>query len=201
MTWLARLKENLAPWNTGTVTSGKTDLERYEAAVAKMFEPVAELAEETGSDGEAGYVPPYGTLFNPNTVPTDAMKYLAQYVGVELPEGGTEAEWRATLKAESGIKRGTKASLELLLVKALGVKPFFILERTQTVEGDNAYWVTVIIPTGGIPASTYTEINGTIPAGIWYTILERAGTIFVGTKKISEINPALKISELAEGNY
>lgn len=181
--------------------SGKTDLERYEAAVAAMFTPVAELAEETGSDGETSYVPPYGVLFNPVTVPTDAMKYLAQYVGVSLPEGGTEAEWRATLKAESGLARGTKASLEALLKKALGAKAFTILERTQTVEGDNAYWLTVVIPVGGIPASTYAEINGTLPAGIQYTILERSGVWFVvaAGKKWSAVKAGLKWSEAKEG--
>ena len=58
-----------------------------------------------------------------------------------------------------------------------------------------------IIPTGHLTQAVYEQVNLTVPGGIMYTVIERSGTIFAGTKKISEINPALKISELAEGNY
>ena len=172
MSFASRLEARLEPWMSA-------DLKRYVNAVAAMFEPVETLAIESGEDGQPGYVPPYGNVFNPNTVTLAGMRYLAQYVGVVIPQGATEAEARAVLLAESGQNRGTRSSLEALLVKALGEVPFYILERTKSVEGDNAYWVTIIIPTGHVTEAIYPEINSTIPAGIWYTILERSGTWFV----------------------
>ena len=178
-----------------------TDLERYMNSISAMFEPVSSIAEETGSDGEAGYVPPYGTLFSPATCPKDGMRYLAQYVGVELPTGGSEAEWRAVLKAESGLQRGTRASLKALLEKALGAVPFLILERTQSVEGDNAYWITVVIPTGHLTEAVYPEINATVPGGIMYTSVERSGTWFSGTLKWSGIAAGKKWSQMLEGTF
>ena len=196
-----RLQAALKPWDNGPVVAGSTDLKRYLRAAAAMFEPVATFAEEAGSDGTAGYVPPYGTLFAAASCPKDAMQYLAQYVGVSLPAGGSEAEWRAILKAESGLARGTRGSLEALLRKALGATPFYVLERTQTVAGDNAYWLTVIIPAGHVTEAIYPEITATIPAGIMYTILEREGTWFVvaGGKAWSAVKAGLKWSEAKEG--
>ena len=194
MTFDARALQKLAPWLTA-------DLERYLAACAKPYEAVEALAAEHGVKGHEHYVPPYGVLFNPETCPDDALAYLGQYVGVVVQRGATEAEARAAVKAESGQARGTRSSMEALLVKALGAVPFYILERTKSVEGDNAYWVTIIIPTGHVTEAIYPEINSTIPAGIWYTILERSDTWFVvaAGKKWSAVKAGLKWSEAHEG--
>jgi len=182
--------------------SGETDLERYVKAIAAMFEPVSSLAEESGSDGEAGWVPPYGTLFDPATCPKDAMEYLANYLGTALPAGGTEAEWRAVLLAKSGEARGTLGSLEALLRKALGSVPFYILERTTpSLTAGSAWELAILIPAGHVGEAVYKEINLTIPAGIMYAVIERLDTWYAvkAGKKWSEVKAGLKWSESVEG--
>ena len=101
----------------------------------------------------------------------------------------------------SGLERGTRKSLTLLLKKALGAVPFFILERTELSGTENAYWVTIIIPSGHVTEAIYPEINLTMPAGVWYSILERSGTWFVvaAGKKWSAVKAGLKWSEAHEG--
>lgn len=201
-TFAERLIAKLEPWNTGPVVNGKTDLERWCNAVGAMFQPALDLAEEEGSDGEAGYVPPYGRLFDPATCPKAGLPYLGMYVGVALPVGGSEGEWRALVKAESGLARGTRASLEALLKIALGVVPFTVLERTNHVSGlEEAYELTVIIPTGHLASTVYQEINQTIPAGINYGVIERSGTWFSGTKKWAGIAASKQWKEMSEGNF
>jgi len=201
-TFAERLIAKLEPWNTGPVVNGKTDLERWCNAVGAMFQPALDLAEEEGSDGEAGYVPPYGRLFDPATCPKAGLPYLGMYVGVALPVGGSEEEWRALVKAESGLARGTLSSLEALLKIALGVVPFTVLERTNPVTAvSEAYALTIIVPTGHLAAAVYEQVNHTIPAGIVWGVIERAGTWFAGTKKWSEIEAGLRWSELKEGEY
>ena len=72
-------------------------------SIGAMFEPTEELAAEEGSDGESGYIPAYGKLFDVNVVPRDGMGYLGNFIGVELP--ADDEEWRAILRAESGLAR------------------------------------------------------------------------------------------------
>ncbi len=179
-----------------------SDLETLTEALAAMFEPILELAEEIGEDGTTSYVPAWGVLYDPNLCPGKDLGYLGQFVGVEVPKGASEAEARAVVKAESGLERGTRQSLEALLAKALGSSPFNILERTKSVEGDDAYWVTILIPTGHVvQPATNEEIEKTIPAGIFWTIVEVSGSWFSGTKTWSAIVAGKKWSEMTEGNF
>ena len=190
MSFASRLEARLEPWMSA-------DLKRYVKAVAAMFEPVETLAIESGEDGATGYVPPYGGLFNPNTVTLAGMRYLAQYVGVTIPVGASESEARAVLKAESGQARGTRASLEALLKKALGEVPFYILEREPT-----PYSLVIVIPVGHLSEAVYQEANRTIPAGINWSVVERANTWYAGGKAWSAVKAGLKWSTPpVEGEY
>ena len=189
MSFATRLIAKLEPWMTA-------DLERYLKAAAKPYEQVEEIAEEVGTYGTPGWVPGYGKLLNPTECPYKYLPWLGQFVGVEVPTIMTEGEARETVKAESGLERGTRGSLEALLKKALGTKPFLILEREPT-----PYHLVVVIPVGSIPEAAYREINLTIPAGIWYEIIERAGTWYAGTKKWSAITAGKTWAEMTEGNY
>ena len=185
----ARSKEKLEPWLTPS-------LEIFAEAAAAPYETILEVAQEEGTEGEPGWVPAWGTLLNPNTVPYKYIPWLAMFVGVQIKTKETEPEARATLKAESGLERGTRKSLELVLKKALGTLPFLILERETT-----PYRIVIVIPSGSIPAATYTEINSTIPAGILYEVVERAGTWYAGTRKWSEVAAGKKFSNIVEGEY
>lgn len=198
-TFAEQFIERMRPWNTGPRVAGKTDLERYLNSIAAMFQPVAELATEEGSDGEPGYVPPYGRIFNPATCPKDALPYLAQYVGVVLPTGGTEAEWRALIEAEAGLERGTRSSVEAAIKRVLGTEPFALQERTEANGTEGAYHFNVIVGTGKATQSLYTAINSVKPAGIWYTIIEGSGLWLQATRKWSEVAAGKKWPE-ATGN-
>src|ERR1039458_9949405 len=151
-TFAERLEANMAPW-------ASADLDRYLRSVASMFQPVATIAQEEGSDGSAGYIPPYGNLFNPATCPKSALPYLAMFVGVSLPVGGSEAEWRELVKAESGLLRGTLQSLEAACKRVLGVSPFTIEERTAANGTEDAYHLNVLVGTGKATQALYNEIG------------------------------------------
>lgn len=188
-TFSERLTERLAPWNTGPVIKGSTDLERFNRAVGAMFEPVEELAAEVGSDGEASYVPAWGKLFNPELCPAKFLPYLGQYVGVQIPGGASEAEARQLVKEHAGFSRGTLASLRLAIERVLGAGvPYTIEERTNPKTGvEEAYWLTVIVPSGKKTNALLEAINAIIPAGILYEVIEIEGAWVEGTLKWSEV--------------
>jgi hypothetical protein len=189
MSFTARLLGKLQPWLT-------PDLERWLKALGAPFEQVAEITEEVGTYGEPGWVPGYGKLLNPVEAPAEYLPWLGQFVGVEVKKTATETEARAEVKAESGLARGTRGSLEVLLKKALGATAFLILEREPT-----PYRLQILVPAGHLSNSVYEEINLTIPGGLLYEVLEVAGAWAAGGKKWSEIGAGKKWSEMTEGNY
>lgn len=191
-----RLIERMTPWNVLPAFDGMTAMEIYCRAIAAPFQTILDVAEEKGSQGEAGWVPAWGKLLDPATCPYEYLPYLAMFVGVEIPKIVTETEAREILKAESGLARGTRASLEALLRKALGAVPFIILEREPT-----AYSLVVVIPVGHVTTAVYEEINLTIPAGIIYQIVEVENSWYAGTKKWSEVNPSKSWELIKEGEY
>jgi hypothetical protein len=198
-----RLKEKLEPWNTGPVNpaTGKTDYDIHIEAIGAMFLPVEELAVEEGEDGSPGYVPPYGKLFDPVTCPYAALPYLAQYVGVSLPTGGSEAEWRALLLAESGMERGTLKAVETA-VKRIAGETARVVERTGPLgEANIAYHFLVYVGTGKATQALYEAINSVKPAGIFYTVTEVTNTWLNGVKAHWTEVTVTKASEMIEPNY
>jgi len=107
-----RLEEKLAPWMT-------PDLALLCQAVGAMAQPVMEVAEDEGFDGEPGYIPGYGRIFDPRLCPAQYLPYLGMFVGVQIPIGASEAEARALVKAESGLERGTEASVKAAIERAI----------------------------------------------------------------------------------
>ena len=189
MSFSTRLEAKMEPWLTA-------DLKRWLKAAAQPYEQVETLTEETGTFGKPGWIPPYAKVMNPTECPAAYLPWLGQFCGVQVRKTATEAEARAEVKAESGLSRGTRKSLETLLKKALGAKAFYILEREPT-----PYSFKVVIPVGGIPAAMYEEINLTKPAGLTYEVVERPGTWYVGTKKWSAVAAGKKWSTIVEGEY
>lgn len=108
-----RLVAALQPWVT-------EDLEKVCAAIGAMgFNSLLELIEEEGTEGEPGWVPAWGKLFNPELCPPQGLQFLAKLVGVVLPVGCSEAEARALIKAESGLQRGTEASVKAAIERGI----------------------------------------------------------------------------------
>lgn len=200
-TFAERAIERMAPWNTGPVIDGSTDLERYLRALAAMFEPVEALAAEVGEDGAPGYTPAWGTLLDVDTAPADALPYLAMYVGVVLPTGVSEAEARELIKTHAGFSRGTRASIEAAIERNLAPGTTFqIVERRTLADAEDAYHFVITIKGKGIVQTWFTlkgsweglsgswenlsgnegfiraAVNEVKPAGVFYSIILTEGT-------------------------
>lgn len=154
----------MEPWNTGPVIDGSTDLERYLRAMAAMFEPVLALAEEEGSDGSPDFVCAWGKILSPALCPGDALGYLSNFVGVDLPVGVSEAEARALIKAESGLERGTEASIKAAIERAISR---FWMPDTEYLKGQ-------LVRYEATPGSLLTyEATATFTSGATFTNLIR----------------------------
>jgi hypothetical protein len=163
-----RLIAKLAPWNTGPAINGSTDFERWLRALAAPAELVESLTTEVGEQGEPGWVPPYGVVMNPVTCPGKLLPWLAQFVGVPLPIGTPEAEARAIIKAESGLARGTEASMKAAIERAISrfwmADTEFLkgqLVRHETIPGELlCYEATATFTSGATFSTTHlTLIN------------------------------------------
>jgi P2-related tail formation protein len=106
------LVERWAPWLT-------EDLAFVAESIGTPTQPLMEVLEEEGYPDQAGYVPAYGKIFNPETCPADFLPYLGMYVGVPIPLGTPEAEARALIKAESGQERGTEAAVKSAIERSI----------------------------------------------------------------------------------
>ena len=105
-----------------------------------------------------------------------------------------------SVKAESGLYRGTLSSLEAACKRVLGVSPFTIEERTAANGTEDAYHLNVIVGTGQASQALYNAINETKPAGLWYTILEVKNAWIQAGLQWNEVAGGLKWSEAKEGN-
>jgi len=165
-----RLVQRMQPWLT-------TDFERYLVSIAQMYEPWLELAEERHSDGEPFFVPAWGSLFNPETCPFEALGYLAQYVGVKIPSGASEAEARELVKIHAGFERGTTKSIEEAIYAGTTltrtgqtlVERSVLIERRGPEGTKEAYRFGISVPSADIPSESalIAKVMAVTPAGIW----------------------------------
>lgn len=165
-----RLFARLEPWQSD-------DLARFCDALGVMFDPVLELAEEVGTDGEPGYIPPYGRPFDPDECPYDALGFLGNFIGVPIPVGASEAEARALVKAESGLNRGTRSSIESAIQRSISRpwEPLTAFTEGQLVSHEVAGVITYYrVVTGFTTPSTFNTTHlETISIAAQYDLLER----------------------------
>lgn len=204
-----RLIARMQPWNTGPVLDGATDLERYLRAIAVMFEPLLAIAEETGSDGEDGYIPGYGKLFDPDECPVAWLPYLGRFVGVTIPTGAGETEARALIKAESGFARGTVGAVRSAIRRSLtvpeGTEPdtqYELYERTPSplmpsvasYGSSRVLYATYAAAKAAI--STYSKAFAEVPDAFQATIIVRpeqltpAGNVTALAANVTAVKPA-----------
>lgn len=188
-TFAEGLIARMEPWNTGPVVDGSTDLERYLRALAAPFEPILELAEEEGSDGEDGYVPAWGKLLDVELCPAKALGWLATLVGVTLPVGASETEARALIKAHAGFSRGTRASIESAIERNLAPGTTFqVVERRNLADEESAYHFVVTIKGKGL-IQTWFDLKGSWESlsGSWENLSGGEGFVRAA---INEVKPA-----------
>jgi hypothetical protein len=107
-----RLENKLQPWMS-------PDLPMLLQSMGAMAQPVMEVIEDEGFEGEANFIPGYGRIFDPKLCPGGFLAYLGQFVGVSIPIGTPEAEARQLVKNESGLERGTQASVESAIQRSI----------------------------------------------------------------------------------
>lgn len=216
------LIERLQPWGAEGLPGGLTtsveletspelttagvgagsDLAIWVTALAAMFEPALQLAQEEGSDGTAGYVPAWGRIMDPSKAPPKALPWLAQFVGVEIPKVASEGEARQLVKNESGLARGTFESVEAACRKILGTAPFTIQERTSVGGGAEPYHFNVLVGIGKSSTALKEAIEAVKPGGLQFAILEVKDAWIAGTKAWSAVAGGLKWSSPPhEGEY
>lgn len=166
-----RLINKLRPWMT-------PDLELYCRAIAVMFEPALALAEEEGTDGRAGYIPSWGKLLNPQLCPAPALPYLAQFVGVTIPVGMPAAEARTLIKSESGLERGTLASIEAAVRRAAPEANLAVFERETPSGVEDAYHLTIIVTPGAPVAAIEAAVREVKPGGVILHVVEAEGLVW-----------------------
>lgn len=158
-----------------------SDLEAVCKAVGAMgFDTILELAGEEGSEGEAGWVPAWGKLFDVNLCPAKYLPYLAQYVGVEIPAGASEAEARKLVKDEPATRRGSQEAIETQIYKFSTlektsqslVERGLLIERRNAEGVEDAYQFGIAVEASLIPSMVALEtgVASVKPGGVlvWY---------------------------------
>lgn len=175
-----RLREALAVWMT-------EDLERLCAAIGGMgYNALLELIEEEGSEGEDGWVPAWGKLLNVELCPADNLRFLAQWVGVEVPKGAGEEEARALIREQPARLRGTAGAIETAIRRNLsGNKAFTLIERRNAEGVEDAYRFIVVVAPGELPseAALVAAVNAVKPAGVFWTLIVTEGHEWVAATR------------------
>lgn len=203
----ARLFAMLEPWQTD-------DLARYCDAIGAMFDPVYQLVSDQGFDGDTDYVPGYGVLFDIDACPASCLPYLGQFVGVSIPAGADEATARALVRAESGLSRGTLASIQSAVERSISASwapNTHYLAGTLVAHdpGTGAVFYTVDADFTSDPAFSTANLTPTNPK-LWYRLFERqrqdattdayALTIYVRPEHLTPTNDTTAILAAVNAN-
>jgi Phage tail protein (Tail_P2_I) len=145
----------------------------------------------TGPEGDSisqslpAFIPSWGKLFDPDLCPAKYLPYLAQFVGVEIPQVASEAEARALIKEEQGFTRGTTQAVEtaiyknstLVMTSHTLVERGILIERRNAEGSEDAYHFLVVLEESFIPNRTAFEaaVNEKKPGGVFWTLIMTAG--------------------------
>jgi hypothetical protein len=168
------LYEELAPLSIEDRANGFA-LARYVAAIGVMIQDIADLSRAPSA---------WGDIMDPDTCPPEGLGWLAQMVGIRLPQQITEDEARSIIKDQVSWRRGTPRGIRESIQRLLtGTKHVGIIERA---DGD-PYKITISTWTDETPDVAAVNAlladdgpNAIIPAGIIYTYSVTAGTMLFG---------------------
>lgn len=158
-----RLSEELAPILT-------LDLTTYIIAIAAMFAQVEEYAVDQGDEWWQGA---YSNMLDVDNAPAKGLPFLAQFVGVTLPVGLTEAASRAYIRARNRQNRGKpQAIIDAAKAHLSGTQYVSLAERDSS-----AYHATVTVRTAevvDIDALT-AAVEAVKPGGVKVAIVSTVG--------------------------
>lgn len=163
----AELYERLAPiaWDEARQDYA---LAKYLGGLGQMFQVVDDYGRDQLVNGE--YAPGWSQLLDINRCPSPALGWLAQFVGVRLQTGLSDAAQRARIQGTDGWNRGKVSAIVAAAQQYLtGTKTVIIRERDPAAcAAQPAYGLTVITKTAETPSSAAVLAALTIakPAGI-----------------------------------
>jgi hypothetical protein len=171
----ARVYSALEPMTTNDVLTSYSLL-KYVTALALGMEDVATLAE-TDVDGEIGW----SKIIDINRCPDEALPWLAQFIGVQVPPGQTPDVQRQRIRTTDGWNRGTVSAIAGAAAQYLaGTKQVTMRERFNPGVGADPYHLQIFTLTGETPNPTQVQ-NAIIrqkPAGIILHYSTMAGQDF-----------------------
>jgi Phage tail protein (Tail_P2_I) len=156
-----------------------------------LGEILREVAEAFDPDGD---IPPIAPLLDPELCPEWALPWLAQFVGVAIPQGATEAQARNLITQALGFRRGTRAAFEAAL-DALGIETAYFRERAN---GD-PYALEIVVPTSELPSDPSVVLPALMsqkPGGIVLTYRTVAGWDYTAMTTAGGTYTALKTKYL-----
>jgi hypothetical protein len=175
------LYAQIAAW--ADADPGVWDLLNYIGAIASMFDQIETYARDQ-PDGRPGYA----ILMDPDTAPSEALGWLAQFVGVGLQDGLSDAAQRARIKSTDGFKRGTAGAIVGAAQQYLtGTKTVILRERDPSVDVANggAYGFTVLTYASETPdqAAVLAALTAQKPAGLLmqYNVVTGANYLLIRT--------------------
>lgn len=162
-------------------------LANYLGGVGQMFQVVEDYGRDQLVNGK--YAPGWSQLMDINRCPSSALGWLAQFVGVRLQTGLSDAAQRARIQGTDGWKRGSVGALIAAAQQYLtGSQTVLIRERDPAACAlQPAYGLTIITRTSETPDSAAVlkalllqKPGGiilvyTVLAGQDYTILYNGG--------------------------
>jgi hypothetical protein len=139
-------------------------LAHYIASIGTMIQDITDLSRAPSS---------WGDLMDPDTCPPEALGWLAQMVGIRLPQPITADEARTIIKKQDNFKRGTPEGIREAIKPLLTDTQYVgIIERA---DGD-PYKIVISTITSETPNPTAVGAllsedgpNAVIPAGILWT--------------------------------
>jgi hypothetical protein len=156
-----RLYDAMAPLADQDAALGYP-LANYCKALGEMFQIVDDYARDQLVNGD--WTPGWSQLLDLGRAPTEALAWLAQFVGVVVTTGISDAAQRAQISAVGGWRRGTKDSMLAALQATLtGTKTVVFRER----DGD-PYFLTITSKPAETPnfSASLAALLAQKPAGI-----------------------------------
>lgn len=171
MTYTQDLLDNLAPMLYAEADTGDA-LTTFLGALGLPFELVETWASDTDTD--IGW----SLLVDVDRAPVEALPWLAQIVGLQLPQGLTEAAQRQLIRDTPNWKRGTVGAMAGAPAPYLtGNKTVILRERYDGSSNDAPYYMQIITYASETPDPVASEaaIRAQKPAGIILTYTVAAG--------------------------
>jgi hypothetical protein len=148
------------------------------AAIANgALDVVEEYATPQDDDGYGDeFLPTFGVtqpgwsqILDPDRCPTSALPYLGQFVGVQVDGSLTEQGQRDQIRAASGMRRGTPASIVAAAQLWMNGSRTVALTERYTA---SAYALKVRVHAGEVVdvAKFTASVTGAVPAGIVLTL-------------------------------